>query len=195
MRLFGIFLLLLTLAACNSADKKPVEHKIASSHSGDFNRSFETMLKDYYSLSESFVNWDSNSLHSKAQALESSLKKISLEDLKKDNSVYTTAQETLKNTSASLADMARATDITSKRRYFNTLTQNIYDLLRVVKYDQKKLYLQECGMPFDEGGTAVWLTDKGSDSIRNPYLGLHHPKYGSSMLECGSNISIIDFQK
>jgi len=37
----------------------------------------------------------------------------------------------------------------------------------------------------------VWLSE--TDSVRNPYLGLHHPKYGKAMIECGSTKSTIDF--
>jgi hypothetical protein len=46
-------------------------------------------------------------------------------------------------------------------------------------------------MPFNDTGRAVWLSK--SDTLRNPYLGLHHPRYGSGMLECGTQEATIDF--
>ena len=196
MRYFPIAVILFLLA-CNSTDKKPAgaENKIVSQHSADFNKSFDGMMNDYYALSEAFVNWDSNTVNTKAMALELSLKAVSLDDLKKDQATYTTAQETLQNSTATAGEIVKSPDITSKRHQFHALTENIYDLLRAVKYDEKKLYLQECPMAFNDTESGFWLTDKGEDSIRNPYLGLHHPKYGHSMLGCGSNKSTIDFQK
>ena len=195
MRAFIIFFSIFFLAACETADKKPAEQKTASHHSDEFNRSFDAMMNDYYTLSEAFVAWDLNAVDSGSRALENSIRSISLEDLKNDTAVHATAVETLKNVTASAGDISKSPDLTSKRHNFNALSQNIYDLLRVAKYDMKKLYLQECPMAFDDTESGLWLTEKGTDSIRNPYLGLRHPKYGSSMLECGSNKSTIDFQK
>ena len=86
-------------------------------------------------------------------------------------------------------------DLSVKRESLHALTQHLYDFLRAVRYDAKPLYLQKCPMAFNDTGEGVWLTDRGKDSIRNPYLGLHHPRYGKGMLECGENESTIDFQK
>ena len=193
MRYFPIAILFLFLVGCNSTDKKPAEEKVESQHSPAFNKSFDVMMNDYYALSESFVNWDSNAVKTKTSALENSLRALSLDDLKGDTATYATANETAKNAAATAGDIAKAGDITSSRRGFHALTQNIFDLLRAVKYDEKKLYLQECPMAFNDTETGIWLTDKGKDSIRNPYLGLHHPKYGGEMIDCGSNISVINF--
>jgi hypothetical protein len=195
MRFLVIPVVLFILASCNNEEQKPAEKKVASQHSAGFNGSFDAMMGDYYALTEGFVNWDSNAVNARAAALHKSLNNLSLNDLKKDSAAYLTAQETAKSTITTVEEIGKAADITSKRRNFNTLSQNIYDLLRAVKYDEKKLYLQECPMAFNDTEAGVWLTDKGSDVIRNPYLGLHHPKYGKSMIECGSNKSTIDFQK
>lgn len=195
MRYFPIAVLFLFLFSCNSTDKKPAEEKVESQHSATFNQGFDAMMNDYYALTEAFVNWDSNIVNAKATALETSLKAISLDDLKKDTAVYTTAQETVKNSAATAGEIAKSPDLLAKRHSFHALTQNIYDLLRAVKYDEKKLYLQECPMAFNESESGFWLTDKGEDSIRNPYMGLHHPKYGHGMLGCGNHKSTIDFQK
>jgi hypothetical protein len=70
-----------------------------------------------------------------------------------------------------------------KRRSFHSLSQNIFDLLRTIRFDAAKVYLQECPMAFNDTEAAIWLSNK--TEIRNPYLGLHHPRYQSGMLNCG----------
>jgi hypothetical protein len=195
MRFSVIPVALFILVSCNNAEQKPAGQKIASQHTAGFNSSFDAMMSDYYALSEGFVNWDSNAVNARAAALQKSLNSLALDDLKKDSAAYLTAKEAVKNTLASVEEIGKAADMTAKRRSFNALSQNIYDLLRAVKYDEKKLYLQECPMAFNDVEPGLWLTDKGADAIRNPYLGLKHPKYGDAMLECGSNKAIVDFIK
>ena len=90
-----------------------------------------------------------------------------------------------------IAGVLNGTDITAKRRAFHSLSQNFYDLLRIVRYDEGKIYLQECPMAFNDDETAIWLSK--NDEIRNPYLGLHHPKYGKTMLSCGNNKDTLNF--
>jgi hypothetical protein len=46
-------------------------------------------------------------------------------------------------------------------------------------------------MAFNDTETAQWLSK--TEDIRNPYLGLHHPKYKSGMLECGEVKDSIDY--
>lgn len=79
--------------------------------------------------------------------------------------------------------MASAAGMEQKRRAFHTVSQNMYDLLRTVQYDAETVYLQECPMAFNDDETGNWLSNTAD--IRNPYLGLHHPRYKNGMLECG----------
>jgi hypothetical protein len=60
-----------------------------------------------------------------------------------------------------------------------------------VRYDESTIYLQECPMAFNDTDPGLWLS-KTSD-IRNPYLGVQHPKYKSGMLECGETKDSLDF--
>jgi hypothetical protein len=63
--------------------------------------------------------------------------------------------------------------------------------MRTIRYDGGKIYLQECPMAFNETEPGVWLSS--TDSIQNPYLGLHHPKYKGGMLECGATKDTLNF--
>ncbi|MGZ5191102.1 MAG: hypothetical protein ACXWCZ_08760, partial [Flavisolibacter sp.] len=79
----------------------------------------------------------------------------------------------------------------NKRKAFHHFSENFYNFLRNIKYDAAKVYLHECTMPFNDTGRAVWLSK--SDTLRNPYLGMYHPRYGSGMLECGTEEATIDY--
>jgi hypothetical protein len=44
-------------------------------------------------------------------------------------------------------------------------------------------------MAFNDIDSGYWLSK--SNSIRNPYMGLHHPRYHSGMLNCGETLDSI----
>ena len=87
------------------------------------------------------------------------------------------------------------TSLYEKREALNTLSDNLFNLLRIVKYDVAKVYYHECPMALNNyESSAFWLSTNGDNkSRRNPYLGLHDPKYGKAMLACGSTRDSINF--
>ena len=190
MRIFLLSLLSFFVIACNNPQE---ETKIASRHSVSFNSSIRQAMTSYEALTEAFVNWDSTRASADAKQVEAKLAGIKLDEF--NNEEKQTAAASLDLAKKDVESMIAATNMEAKRRSLNALTQNLYDFLRAVRYDEKQIYLQECPMAFNDTEAAVWLTDKGKDSIRNPYLGLHHPRYGKGMLDCGDNKSVIDFTK
>jgi len=165
-------------------DETPEQQPVAvSKYSPGFINAVDTVMNNYYNLSEAFVNWDSTILPQRTKALQDNLDKVPFDELKKDTTIYSTAITYVEGFRNELSSIANQGDITAKRRAFHTFSDNLYNLLRVVKYDGGKIYVQECPMAFNDTETAMWLSKTGD--IRNPYLGLHHPKYKSGMLECG----------
>jgi hypothetical protein len=165
-------------------DETPDQQPVAvSKYSRNFINAVDTVLNNYYNLSEAFVNWDSSHLPERSKALQSNLDKIPFDELKKDTAIHQTAMTYIDGFKTDLSSIASQGDITSKRRAFHTFSESLYNLLRVVKYDGAKVYMAECPMAFNDSETAMWLSKTGD--IRNPYLGLHHPRYKSGMLECG----------
>lgn len=148
-------------------------------------------MDQYHSLTEAFVNWDSNAVASKSKEVQSSLDKLKLDELTLE--VKQTANGSLDLAKKDLEQIASNNSMVDKRHGLNSLTQNLYDFLRAVQYDEKKVYLQECPMAFNDTEPGDWLST--TDSIRNPYMGLHHPHYGGAMIDCGSTKSTIDFTK
>lgn len=165
-------------------DETPEQAPVAvSKYSPDFINAVDTVLNNYYNLSEAFVNWDSALLSQRVKRLEENLEKVPFDELKKDTAIYTTAMTYVDGFKNSLDVIEGQSNLTAKRRAFHNFSDNLYTLLRVVRYDGAKVYVEECPMAFNDTETAMWLSK--TPNIRNPYLGLYHPRYKSGMLECG----------
>ena len=164
---------------------------VVSQYSDSFNTSVQNMLDHYYALSEAFVNWDSAAVTSHAGQLQQSFSNLALTELQKDSMIYETAASYKEPFNKNLATIAGNNNLEQKRLAFNSLSQNLYDLLRTVRYDNQKIYVQQCPMAFNDTETGTWLSKE--EEIRNPYLGKHHPKYKAGMLECGEVKETLDF--
>jgi hypothetical protein len=193
----ALFTTTIFFSACNNSDTTAEQEKSApqamaeSRHSSAFNQSVQSAMQTYYSLSEAFVNWDSVAVSSFAKELSGKLDSLSLIEIK-DSAANTTSPGTyIADAKKDLSGMMAANDITTKRHALNSFTDHLYQFLNAAKYDRQKLYLQECPMAFNDEEPGVWLSP--GDSIRNPYLGLHHPRYGKGMLECGDNKEVLNF--
>ena len=163
-----------------------------SKHSVTFNQSVQSVLDDYYALSESFVNWDTVEINKHATALKTAMDELKVEELKVDTTgIYESVLDPLANAKAATASIFTDPSIDNKRTSFNNLSENLRLLFIIVKYDANKLYWQECPMAFGEDKPGNWLSK--TDAVRNPYLGNKHPKYKDDMLECGAQKDTINF--
>lgn len=163
-----------------------------SKHSKEFNESVRSSLTSYFTLTDDFMNWDSVKANNDAKSLQQSLSNLKLEDLKKDSAaIQATAQSFIDNAKGNTEDIIQGKTIEEKRRGFQNLTDNLYNFLRTVRYDESKLYLQECPMAFNDSEAAQWLSK--TEEIKNPYLGIHHPRYGKSMVSCGETKDTLNF--
>jgi hypothetical protein len=180
-------------SACKNAEQSsPEPQKIADSkHSTAFNQSVQSAMGTYYDLTEAFVNWDSVAASSLAKQLSTKLDSLPLDEIKKDSTVAEKAVSYIDSAKKDLSGIVASSDITAKRHALNALTDNLFQFLNDIKYDREKLYLQECPMAFNDVEAGHWISV--ADSIRNPYLGLHHPRYGKGMLECGDNKEVLNF--
>ena len=76
--------------------------------------------------------------------------------------------------------MADTKDVSIQRANFITLSENIFDLIKVSK-QETPTYWQHCPMANDGKG-ANWLSKE--NVVKNPY-------YGSQMLSCGKVVETI----
>ena len=172
---------------------QPKQEALAiSKNSAAFNSSFNEVLTAYYSLKTALVEWDTAKVSAAATTVGVQAGKIAFNELKADSSIVLTAKSFAEGISAESAAIAGEKTIEEKRRSFNILSDNLYNLARTVKYDQAVIYHQHCPMAFNDEEEAFWLSDK--NTIENPYLGKKHPKYKAGMLECGDVQDSIDFR-
>jgi hypothetical protein len=166
-----------------------------SKHSEGFNASVSKALNDYYTLTESFVNWDTVKINTSLAALKVSVDSIPITEMQKDTAIYETARTTWESVKADIQGMQLDTSLAERRADLTMLSDNLFTLLRIVKYDLSKVYYHECHMALSNyESSAYWLSASGDNkSRRNPYLGLHDPKYGKSMLTCGMTRDSINF--
>ncbi len=201
-KVFGILgILVLALAAFlwftfkggKKREKGPKPVALAvSKHSPAFNESVQEVLDAYYQLSEAFVTWDEAAISSHGNTLKNALDSLKIEELRVDTTgIYETALDPLANSRNEAATILSAPTLDNKRTAFNNLSENLRLLFIVVKYDQGKLYWQECPMAFGDDQPGYWISK--TDQVRNPYLGTKHPKYKDGMLNCGSPKATIDF--
>ena len=171
------------------------EGLVVSKHSNSFNESMSKALDSYYMLTESFVNWDTVKINASLADLKTSVDSLRIQEMEKDSAIYPTVQSQWESIKAEIGGMQADTALYEKREDLNMLSQQMFDLLRIVKYDAAKVYYQECPMALNNyESSAFWLsTNSETKSRRNPYLGLHDPKYGKAMLTCGTTRDSINF--
>jgi hypothetical protein len=104
---------------------------------------------------------------------------------------------TVKNVALGMGNEARGLveerSIEQKRRAFNMLTDEMYNLVLSVRYDGQIIYHIRCPMAFNDSEEGFWLTN--TNKVVNPYLGRKHPKFGAKMVGCGEITDSIDFTK
>ena len=166
-----------------------------SKHSTSFNESMSNAMNSYYALTESFVNWDTVKISASLAGFKTSIDSLRIQEMEKDSAIYPTVQSQWELIKAEIVGMQADTALYEKRESFNMLSQQMFDLLRIVKYDAAKVYYQECPMALNNyESSAFWLsTDGDPKKRRNPYLGLHDPKYGKAMLTCGATRDSINY--
>ena len=171
------------------------EGLIVSKHSNSFNESMSKALDSYYILTESFVNWDTTKINASLADLKTSVDSLRIQEMEKDSAIYPTVQSQWESIKAEISGMQADTALYEKREDLNMLSQQLFDLLRIVKYDAAKVFYQECPMALNNyESSAFWLSaNSETKSRRNPYLGLHDPKYGKAMLTCGTTRDSINF--
>jgi hypothetical protein len=172
--------------------KPPKEQPVAvSKYSDSFRLAVNSVLDKYYALSEAFVNWDSGGARRNAIELSALLATLNFDEIKKDTLIYETAISYQAGFKTDLDAIALAAGMEEKRRSFHSFSQNLFDLLRTIRFDAAKVYVQECPMAFNDNEAAIWLSN--TPQIRNPYLGLHHPRYHAGMLDCGETKDSLRF--
>lgn len=175
----------MSLFACNSNEQKsqavveeiPVA-KVAS-YSEAFESSFEKVLNDYYALRDALVASDTAATNKSASALIQSADDLKWDELKSadtNNIIIPTAQTYTSDLKSESEGLLGESDLEAKRKAFQMISGNMFDLARTIRYSKHKIYLLHCPMAFNNTG-ADWLSN--ATDIKNPY-------FGEKMLTCGA---------
>jgi hypothetical protein len=173
-------------------DKEPVPLSIKDK-SDAFRKAFGQLMTEYYSMKDAFVNWDTVGVNKAALRVQSLADSLPYHEMQADSSIVETAKTFSMSVSAEAKGVLGERDITQKRHSFNVLSENLYNLIRTVRYGGEIIYHQHCPMAFNDTDEAYWLSN--SNEIKNPYLGTSHPKYKAGMLHCGDVADSLDFRK
>lgn len=155
-----------------------------SNNSETFNKSFAAVLSNYYALKDAFVKEDTAKITASSKALIIAADSLKLNEVKADTSLIETAKMNTQNLRDEVKGLLGEVGIENKRKSFQMATSDMYDLLRVVRYDREKVYMQHCPMAFENKG-ADWLSN--TSEIMNPYI----PK---KMLDCGEVKDSVDYR-
>jgi hypothetical protein len=141
------------------------------------------VLNAYYGLKEALVEADSLKAGKMASELQILADSLDLSKMEADSTGREEMRGLLGDVSAEAKGLAGENSLTEQRRSFSMLSQQMLPLLREAGYASSTVWQQTCPMAFNDSETASWLSDKRE--IRNPYLGMKHPKYAAGMLHCG----------
>lgn len=190
MKKYIIYGIMILLAACNSKEPKtktpgqPQSPLTKSANSDAFNQSFGKVLDNYYALKDNFVAEKDSLITKAAKAMLASVDSLLLSALKADSNIVATAKTYTQDISSELKGLLGEKDMEAKRKSFQMVGDQLYDLIRTVQYDRAIVYHEFCPMAFNDQG-ANWLSN--SPDIKNPYI----PK---KMLTCGEVKDSIDFR-
>ena len=132
----------------------------------------KAVFDNYFAVKDALVKTDGNTASAKATSLLSAINAVKMETLKTDE--HTIWMKVLKNIKEDAEHIADTKDAKHQRDHFDTLSKNIYELIKVSK-QETPTYYQFCPMA-NNGKGANWLSKE--NVVKNPY-------YGSMMLSCG----------
>lgn len=194
MKKYLMYAAMLVLAACNgNKDEKakvedvPAAPLTNSKNSDTFNKAFTALMDDYFHLKDNFITEKDSVINFYAQKITKDADALPLAELKGDATINELAKSLVDGIKSELKGLRDEKDLKAKRKSFNMLTDQMYNLVRTVKYDREIVYHQHCPMAFTEGDENGYWLSRSSD-IKNPYL----PK---TMLTCGDVADSLNYTK
>ena len=188
-----ILLIVVFLAACFLAYKllsdKPVHVEgpkdqalRISKNSPAFNNAFDSLLDQYFTMRDALVEADSLKADRAAYLLGNQADNLPIRLLKGDSGIILTAKSVAAEISGDAKGFSGDGGLEARRKSLNVLSDELYNLIRAVHYDENRIYEIRCPMAFQDSSAGLWLSQ--SKQIQNPYLGKKDP----SMLVCGDVI-------
>ncbi len=188
MKLFFVSLLLIASIACNS-NKIPnngllsTAKNIKPSLSITFDSSINKLVTNYFHLKDNFITENDKLINFYASEIQKNADSLNFAECKADSITTELAKINAESISAEMQALLEEPNINSKRKSLYLVSEEVFDLLKVMQYDNQNVYKLYCPDALDGSG-ANWLSK--STDIRNPYL----PK---TMLTNGKVIDTLHF--
>lgn len=139
----------------------------------------QAVFDHYFALKDALVATDGDQAAAHAKELATAINAVKMETL--DMEVHMVWMKILQDLKKDTDLMSKTKDVNKQRKSFITLSNNIYQLMKVAKYETP-VYYQYCPMANDGKG-ANWLSQESA--VKNPY-------YGAQMLSCGKTVETIE---
>ena len=162
-------------------------------NTGVFNTAFSEMMSAYFNLKDALVEWDTIKADQAAYILAQRADSLPVGTIRGDSNIVNTARSLAASIGGDAQGLVGEGDIVQKRRALNILTDELYNLVRTVRYDGEIIYHVRCPMAFNDSEEGYWLSN--NPKIINPYLGDKHPVYKAKMIGCGEISDSLDFTK
>jgi len=153
------------------------DHSVQVMASQDTNQ-MKAVLDNYFGLKDALIQTDASKASEKSKGLVTAIKSVKMDQLPMD--VHLVWMKVLKSLEEDATAISNSKDITQQRNRFLNLSKNMYELMKVSKYE-RPVYYQHCPM-YNDGKGANWLSKE--NAIKNPY-------FGTQMLTCGKTVETI----
>jgi len=138
----------------------------------------KSVFDHYFALKDALVASEGASAASHAKALLTALNNVPMDKLAANE--HTVFMKVKKDLVFDAEHIGETQDAGHQRDHFNTLSANLYELMKVTAQGFP-VYYQHCPMA-NSGKGANWLSKEST--IKNPY-------FGSKMLSCGKTVETI----
>lgn len=125
----------------------------------------KAVFDSYFALKDALVKSDGNLASAKAKELRNAINAVQMDKLA--NKEHTAWMKVLEDVRFDTEHIEETKDVGHQRDRFNTLSDNMYQLLKVSK-QETPTYYQHCPMA-NNGKGANWLSKE--NAIKNPYYG------------------------
>lgn len=151
----------------------------ANTKSADEKTAFALLTNPYFALKDALVKTDAVAAAAQAEAFQAAIKAVDMNKLSHDE--HTVWMKVMGKLATDAAGITKNKDVARQRVAFASLSNTLYELLKVSKVDGP-IYYQHCPM-FNEGKGAHWLSKE--NAVKNPF-------FGAQMISCGSTVETLN---
>jgi hypothetical protein len=138
-----------------------------------FQQQLAAVFQSYVGMKDAFVSSNVSKVKSEARTMSETLSKVDMTLV--SGAAHNDWINILTPIQNSLKEIQSSADLEQQRKFFSTLSDNLYKSIKAFGLGGHEAFYEFCPMAFNnEGG--YWLSDKSQ--IRNPY-------FGDKMLTCG----------